>query len=337
MGVTIADVATRAGVSKTTVSRVLNGKGEINENTVLKVRKAISELGYVPSAGAVGLARGTTQMVGMLVPDLAWAWAGIVQAVVETLEAEGFGLRMLTWNRGEESLRRLGLQVAAKSFDGLLVIEPEGALGAITELHEAGLPVVLIDDRFQRPGFPHVATTNREGGEQAARHLLDLGRRRPLVVTGPEEYGCTRERLDGFVDVYTEAGIELGQRSIIRGDFYFDGGRSAVAQALADGVEFDAVFAHNDPSAAGALAALHEAGLRIPRDVAVVGFDDVELASYTYPGLTTIRQPMREMGEAAARLLLDHVRRSPEAAPSRIIPTSLVIRGSTLEPKPNPN
>ncbi|MFM9583583.1 LacI family DNA-binding transcriptional regulator [Streptomyces caniscabiei] len=336
MGVTIADVAARAGVSKTTVSRVLNAKGEISEDTVLRVRQAISELGYVPSAGAVGLARGTTQMIGMLVPaDLAWAWAGIVQSVVETLETEGFGLRMLTWNRGEESLRRLGLQVAAKSFDGLLVIEPEGALGSITELHDAGLPVVLIDDRFQRPGFPYVATTNREGGEQAARHLLDMGRRRPLVVIGPEEYGCTQERLGGFVDVYAQAGIELDQRSILGGDFLFDTARSAVAHSIADGVEFDAVFGHNDPMAAGVLAALHEAGLRIPQDVAVVGFDDVELASYTYPALTTIRQPMREMGEAAARLLLDHVRRSPEAAPSRIIPTSLVIRGSTSEPSSN--
>ncbi|MFF5522640.1 LacI family DNA-binding transcriptional regulator [Streptomyces coeruleorubidus] len=335
MGVTIADVASRAGVSKTTVSRVLNGKGEISEDTVSRVRKAISELGYVPSAGAVGLARGTTQMIGMLVPDLAWVWSGIVQAVVETLEAEGFGLRMLTWNRGEESLRRLGLQVAAKSFDGLVVIEPEGAMGYITELHEAGLPVVLIDDRFQRPGFPYVATTNREGGAQAARHLLEIGRRRPLVVTGPEVFGCTRERLGGFVDVYAQAGIEIDPRGIVCGDFQFEDSRSAVAGALADGLEFDAVFAHNDPTAAGALTALHEAGLSIPQDVAVVGFDDAELASYTYPALTTIRQPMREMGEAAARLLLDHVRRSPEAAPSRTIPTSLVIRGSTLQPSPN--
>lgn len=335
MGITIADVAARAGVSKTTVSRVLNGKGEIHENTVLKVRKAISELGYVPSAGAVGLARGTTQMIGMLVPDLAWVWSGIVQAVVDTLESEGFGLRMLTWNRGEESLRRLGLQVAAKSFDGLLVLEPEGALGYITELHESGLPVVLIDDRFQRPGFPYVTTTNREGGEQAARHLLEIGRRRPLVVTGPEAYGCTRERLGGFVDVYAQAGIELDPRSIVCGDFQFENSRNAVAQALADGVEFDAVFGHNDPSAAGVLAALHGAGLEIPRDVAVVGFDDVELASYTYPALTTIRQPMWEMGEAAARLLLDHVRGSPEAAPSRTIPTSLVIRGSSFQPNVN--
>jgi LacI family transcriptional regulator len=274
-------------------------------------------------------------MIGMLVPDLAWAWAGIVQAIVETLEAEGFGLRMLTWNRGEESLRRLGLQVAARSFDGLLVIEPEGAMGYITELHEAGLPVVLIDDRFQRPGFPYVATTNREGGAQAARHLLDIGRRRPLVVTGPETFGCTRERLDGFVDVFAEAGIELDQRSIICGDFQFERCRSAVKRALADGLDFDSVFAHNDPSAAGVLAALHEGGLWIPQDVAVVGFDDVEMASYTYPALTTVRQPMQEMGEAAARLLLDHVRGSPEAAPSCVIPTSLVIRGSTLQPGSN--
>ncbi|WP_333736394.1 LacI family DNA-binding transcriptional regulator [Streptomyces sp. IBSBF 2806] len=345
MGVTIADVAARAGVSKTTVSRVLNGKGEINENTALKVRKAISELGYVPSAGAVGLARGTTQMIGMLVPDRARAWPGVVRAVVDTLETEGFGLRMLTWDRGEESLRRLGLQVAAKSFDGLLVTEPEDAMGYITELHEAGLPVVLIDDRLQRPGFPCVAATDREGGAQAARHLLEIGRRRPLVVTGPERFGSTRERLGGFVDVYAEAGIEIGRRSIVPGDSDpdsdsdsgsdFERGRGAVGRARAEGVEFDSVFAHSDPSAAGVLAALHEAGLWVPQDVAVVGFDDLETASYTYPALTTVRRPVREMGEAAARLLLDHVRGSPKAAPSCIVPTSLVVRGSTSQPGSN--
>ncbi|WP_327633042.1 LacI family transcriptional regulator [Kribbella sp. NBC_00482] len=329
MGVTIADVAARAGVSTTTVSRVLNGRGEINEKTASRVRQAIADLSYVPSAGAVGLRRGTAQMVGMLVPDLAWVFSGIVQGVVDALETEGFGLRMLTWNRGEESLRRLGLQVAAKSFDGLLVIEPEGALGYITELHEAGLPMVLIDDRFPRPGFPYVSTTNRQGGEQAARHLLEIGRRRPLVITGPKVYGCSQDRLGGFVDVYAQDGLELDERRIIWGDFQFESSRLAVGRALAEGVEFDSVFAHNDPSAAGVLAALHAAGREVPGDVAVVGFDDIEMASYTYPTLTTIRQPMREMGQAAARLLLDHVRKSPDAAASRIIPTSLVVRGST--------
>ncbi|WP_200308620.1 LacI family DNA-binding transcriptional regulator [Streptomyces adelaidensis] len=335
MAVTIADVATRAGVSKTTVSRVLNGKGEINETTVLKVRRAIAEMGYVPSAGAVGLARGSTQVIGMLVPELTWAWTGtVVQAVADTLEREGFGMRLLTGNRGEDSLRRLGAQVAAKSFDGLLVIEPEGTLGYIAKLHESGLPVVLIDDRGHRPGFPYVEAANRQGGEQAAHHLLEIGRRRPLVVTGPEAYGCTRDRLAGFADILAQAGIVLDERRVLSGGFLFEGGRAAVGQWLADGVEFDSVFVHNDSSAAGVLVALHEAGLEVPRDVAVVGFDDVELASYTYPALTTIRQPMGEMGEAAVRMLLDHVRGSPGAAASCTLATSLVVRGSTQQPVP---
>ncbi|WP_416983458.1 LacI family DNA-binding transcriptional regulator [Streptomyces sp. T028] len=336
MAITIADVASRAGVSKTTVSRVLNGKGEIQEATVLRVREAISELGYVPSAGAVGLARGSTQVIGMLVPEMSWAWTGtVVQAVLDTLEREGFGMRLLTGNRGEESLRRVGVQVAAKSFDGLLVIEPEGTLGYIAELHASGLPVVLIDDRGHRPGFPYVETTNREGGEQAARHLLEIGRRRPLIVTGPEGYGCTQERLAGFVDAFAEAGIAVDGRGIFSGGFLFEGGRAAVRRALADGVAFDAVFAHNDASAAGVVVGLREAGLEIPRDVAVVGFDDVELASYTYPALTTIRQPMREMGESAVRMLLEHVRGSPQAAASCSLATSLVVRGSTVQPTPS--
>ncbi|MEU6259586.1 LacI family DNA-binding transcriptional regulator [Streptomyces sp. NPDC047043] len=336
MAITIADVASRAGVSKTTVSRVLNGRGEIQEATVLRVREAISELGYVPSAGAVGLARGSTQVIGMLVPEMSWAWTGtVVQAVLDTLEREGFGMRLLTGNRGEESLRRVGVQVAAKSFDGLLVIEPEGTLGYIAELHASGLPVVLIDDRGHRPGFPYVETTNREGGEQAARHLLEIGRRRPLIVTGPEGYGCTQERLAGFVDAFAEAGIAVDERGIFSGGFLFEGGRAAVRRALADGVAFDAVFAHNDASAAGVVVGLREAGLEIPRDVAVVGFDDVELASYTYPALTTIRQPMREMGESAVRMLLEHVRGSPQAAASCSLATSLVVRGSTVQPTPS--
>ncbi|MER6187129.1 substrate-binding domain-containing protein [Streptomyces sp. NPDC001652] len=240
-------------------------------------------------------------------------------------------MRMLTVNRGEESLRRLGLRVAAKSFDGLLVIEPEGALGAIAEVDGAGLPVVLMDDRFQRPGFPYVATTNLESGGQAVRHLLDLGRRRPLMVTGPDEYGCTRERLRGFVDVCARAGIEPDQHSIIGGDFLFDSSRGAVAQARADGVEFDAVFGRNDPSADGVLTALHEAGLTIPRDVAVAGFDDVVHLSGTDD------RPPADAGdgEVAASLLLDHVRDRPRPPPSRTIPTSLVIRGSTSQPGPN--
>ena len=152
MPITIADVAARAKVSKTTVSRVLNGKGELDESTAARVRKVIEELGYVPSSRAVGLARGRTRVVGMLVPSLTWPWIGeVLQGAVDVLETERYGLLLFTCNRGEESMRQFGAQVSAKSFDGLLVIEPEGTLDYIATLHARGLPVVLIDDRDIQP------------------------------------------------------------------------------------------------------------------------------------------------------------------------------------------
>ena len=336
MPITIADVAAHAGVSKTTVSRVLNGKGELNAATAARVRQVIEELGYVPSAGAVGLARGRTQIVGMLIPSMTWPWIGeVLQGVVDVVESEGFGLLLFTCNRGEESLRRFAQQVSAKSFDGLLVIEPEGTLDYITELHSAGLPVVLIDDRGHQPRFPSVATTDRAGGASAARHLLELGRRRPLVITGPTSFGCVQERLAGFTEAWSESAAPMAAQQVVHGDFTYEGGRHAIRSTL-DTVgdpdqpaPFDAVFAHNDLSAAGALAELRARGLRVPQDVAVVGFDDVPLASQTDPPLTTVHQPLRGMGAAAARLLLAHFRGEPLPSTPTVLPTSLIVRDST--------
>jgi LacI family transcriptional regulator len=330
MPITIADVAAQAGVSKTTVSRVLNGKGELDIATATRVRRVIDELGYVPSARAVGLARGRTRIVGMLVPSLMWPWIGdVVQGAVDVLESDSYGLLLFTCNRGEESMRQFATHVSAKSFDGLLVIEPENQLGYIAELHERGLPVVLIDDRGHQPQFPSVATTNRDGGEAAARHLIGIGRRRPLVITGIDAFGCTQERLDGFREEYAAIGVRLDSRRIVEGDFTFDCGRLAVKRALADGLEFDAIFAHNDLSAVGAMLAVRESGRRVPDDIAVVGFDDVPAAAHADPPLTTVRQPLRQMGAAAARMLLAHFAGAPMPMEPNVIPTTLVVRGST--------
>jgi LacI family transcriptional regulator len=330
--ITMADVASRAGVSKTTVSRVLNGKDDLDPATAARVRQVIDELGYVPSAGAVSLARGRTRVVGMLVPSLTWPWVGeVLQGVVDVVEAEGYGLLLFSASRGEESILRFASKVSAKSFDALVVIEPEGTLEYLAELHRKGLPVVLIDDRGNRPEFPSVSPTNREGGESAARHLLDLGRRRPVIVTGPEGLGCTRDRLDGFAAVYADAGMPVDAGCVVGGDFTFDGGREAVRRLTADGVAFDAVFAHNDLSAAGALRALSEASLRVPEDVAVVGFDDVPLASYTEPPLTTVRQELRQMGETAARMLMGYFDGTAMPTAPVMLPTTLIVRGSTSD------
>ncbi|WP_067503197.1 LacI family DNA-binding transcriptional regulator [Actinoplanes sp. TFC3] len=331
MPITIADVAARAKVSKTTVSRVLNGKGELDESTAARVRAVIEELGYVPSSRAVGLARGRTRVVGMLVPSLTWPWIGeVLQGAVDVLETERYGLLLFTCNRGEESMRQFGAQVSAKSFDGLLVIEPEGTLDYIAGLHARGLPVVLIDDRDVQPGqIPSVGTTNFTGAGSAARHLLGLGRTKPLVVAGPERFGCTVQRLEGFATEYAEAGHPIPAEHVLPGDFTIDCGFEGVNAAIDAGREFDAVFAHNDLTAAGAMQAVLDSGRRVPQDVAIVGFDDIPLAAHTQPPLTTVHQPLREMGEAAARTLLAHFEGSPLPNRPTVIPATFTARASS--------
>lgn len=330
MPITMADVAARAGVSKTTVSRVLNGKDDIDPDTAARIRRVIDELGYVPSARAVSLARGRTRVIGMLVPSLTWEWVGeVLQGVVDVVEAEGYGLLLFSCTQGEESIRRFASQVSAKAFDGLVAIEPEGTLEYLTELHSGGLPVVLVDDRENRPQFPSVAPANREGGALAARHLLGAGRQRPLVVMGPRQLGCSQERLVGFADTYRRAGIEIDESHMVDGEFTFEAGHRSVSQALALGTDFDCVFAHNDLSAAGALRSIREAGLRVPDDIAVVGFDDVPLARYTEPTLTTVHQPLRKMGERATRMVMALLDGASVADAPEVLQTALVVRGST--------
>ncbi|WP_434599625.1 LacI family DNA-binding transcriptional regulator [Streptomyces sp. A5-4] len=326
MRVTITDVAREAAVSKTTVSRVLNTRADVDSGTAALVREVIDALGYVPSSGAVGLARGTSRTVAMLTPPLTWPWMGeVLQGVADTVEAAGYGLLLFTCNRGPDSVRHFASQVSARAFDGLLVIEPENTLDTITAMQRRGLPVVLIDDRGHHPAFPSVATTNHEGGASAARHLLASGRTRPLVITGRRDFGCVRDRLAGFLDV-------MPTDLITEGTFTEASGRHGVERALAAngarGGHFDCVFAHNDLIAAGALRALRAAGRGVPEDVAVVGFDDIPMAQHTEPPLTTVRQPMRQMGETAARLLL--ARLDGETIPDVpvVLPTELVVRRS---------
>jgi LacI family transcriptional regulator len=329
MRVTIAEVARRARVSKTTVSRVLNNKGDVDAATAIRVREVIAATGYTPSARAVGLAKGRTQTIGLLVPSLTWPWIGeVLQGVADVLEAKGYGLLLNTVNRGAESLAQFARHVSANAFDGLLLIIPPDSMDYITTLHDSGLPMVLIDDRGEHPGFASVATSNREGGYDAATHLLGVGRTRLAMITGPAPFGCTRERIAGFRDALTASGIGFDDQLQVEGDFTRAGGLAGIRALLESGTRFDGLFAHNDLTAIGALDGLREAGCVVPDEVAVVGFDDITIAAHVQPALTTVRQPAREMGEAAANMLLSHL--AGEALPESplVVPTSMVIRES---------
>lgn len=329
MRVTIADVARTAAVSKTTVSRVLNGKGEVDSTTAERVRGVIAELGYVPSSRAVSLARGNSRTLAILVPSLGWPWiTQMLQGVSDTVEQAGYGLLLFTANRGEQSMAQFTSQVSARAFDGLLAIVPGHGMRTLETLHTQGLPVVVIDDQGQRPDLPCVATTNVAGGAAAAHHLLDSGRGNPLVVAGPPQYGCVQDRLAGFRSVLRERGVPRPAGLVVGSEFTLPSGQESVERALAEGRRFDSVFALNDQTAVGALRALRAAGRSVPDDVAVVGFDDLPLAMASDPQLTTVRQPMHAMGETAARLLLRHLDGTPLRTEPVILPTELVVRAS---------
>jgi LacI family transcriptional regulator len=331
MRVTIAHVALRAGVSKATVSRVLNGKGETDAATEARVRRVVKELGYVPSARAVSLAKGRTGVVGVLAPALTRPWlAQVMQGVVDSMENSGHGLMLFTRTRGDDSFRRFAGQVDANAFDGLLVIEPEETAPAVAAMASAALPVVLIGDRDAGPGIPAVASGNRPGARQAAEHLLSLGRHRPLVLAGPEGYDCTAERLEAFTGAFAEAGFPIPQQACFPGDYSGESGRVAVSRAVADGIEFDAVFTHNDLSASGVLQMLGMTGLPVPESVAVVGFDDAGHAALGAPALTAVRRPLRDMGAEAARMLASALAGAAVPDEPVEIATDLDVRESTV-------
>ncbi|HXH80801.1 LacI family DNA-binding transcriptional regulator [Nocardioides sp.] len=331
MAYTISDVAARAGVSKTTVSRVLNGKGDLHESTALRIRQVMEELGYVPSSRGVSRGGVRSSVVAMLVPSLSWPWVGdIVEGAVDVIEEHGLGIVLFTCNRTDQSMQRFASRVSASTFDGLLVINQEGTLDYIGGLHTRSRPVIVIDDRMSNGRFPSVSTTNETGARQAAEHLLALGRRQPLVVSGIPGLRCTDERLSGFLDTYAAAGLPVPPDRIAPGEFTFASGAEAVERLVAEAIAFDAVFAANDLSAAGALASVQAAGLRVPEDVAVIGFDDVPLAARTTPALSTVQQPCREMGRAAASMLMQYLDGSAALATDVVLPTTLVVRGSTL-------
>ncbi len=330
---TINDIARRAGLSKASVSRALNGKQDVDPDTRQRVMKLATQMGYVPSASARALSNGRSNCLGLLVPTLTWPWIlEVLRGVAAEIESSGYSLILYTTAEGEESERAFMSQVVpAGAVDGLALVIPLGMLDYVERLAKGGLPVVVVDDRGHYPDLPTVATTNVEGGRTATRHLHEQGRQRIAMLNGPHDFGCNRERLEGYKSALKEAGLRFDPRHVIDSDFKETGGASAMSALLEADPRLDAVFVANDIMAFGAMRALRSAGRLIPDDVAVVGFDDVPASAMTHPPLTTIRQPLYEMGRTAASMVMAAVRGEPIA--QRIeLPTSLVIRESSRKP-----
>lgn len=338
---TLEAVAERAGVSRATVSRVVNGGSGVREVLVEKVRRAVDELGYVPNQAARTLVTRRTGAVAVIVAEPETKvftnpfFAEQLLGISRELTAHDLQLVLLLVE-GNADYDRVGRYLAGGHVDGALLfsLHDEDPLPAITR--RIGIPTVFGG----RPGWRdaegdrsilYVDTDNRGGAREAVRHLLSLGRSRIATITGPMDQTASADRLDGFHDLLMDADPQL----VVEGDFTEAGGARAMAVLLDRVPDLDGVFVASDLMASGALRLLRERGRRVPRDVAVVGFDDVtSVAELTDPPLTTVRQEIAEMGRLMVRLLLrDLDRRAKGDGPGRpltslVIPTRLIRRAT---------
>jgi LacI family transcriptional regulator len=307
---TIQDIARLAGVSKATVSRVLNHHPSVSPAIYERVRRVIDEHGFVPNATATGLAGGKTHLIGVLTPPLTWpAIPEMLRGIAEYIEDTPYEMVLYSIrferNHSEVLDRILSMRMAC----GLVAILPGELFPRLIKRFHEGLPLVLIDDQKKPAAIPRVSIDNRAGAYQATRYLLELGHRRIALIQGPQEYYCVMQRTQGYMQALQEAGVAIDRALFLQGRFDVPSGREC-AKALFSSERSswpDAIFASNDQMAYGVLDVAEQMGIRIPEDISLVGFDDNILSARVHPPLTTIRQPFFEMGCKAVELLLAQV------------------------------
>lgn len=329
---TIYDVARLAGVSTATVSRALNDTGQIAPATRGSIKAAVAQLGYRPNRIARSLATRSTQTIALLLPDITNPLYGeLVRGVQElALEHEYTTLLCTTDGDPEREERYLDL-LRAKQVDGALVDGLVTTADRIGRFVRDGFPIVCLDRDVTSGEVPVVQVDNRRGAFLATEHLLGLGHRRIAHVRGPAA-GIADERLGGYREAHAAAGVAVAPELVADGGWTSDDGFGAVRRLLDARSGFTAVFAANDLAALGVLAALAQAGLRVPDDVSVVGFDDLRLVEYACPPLTTVRQPADEIARRATEILLQAVRGGEHGGGRHLFEPRLVVRASAAPP-----
>lgn len=331
MPTTIAEVAARAGVSIATVSRVLAGMPGARPETRERVLAVARELRYRPSGVAQSLKRRATRTLGLIITDIANPFfPDLVRAVEDAAREAGY--TVLLCNGADDPEREAAYLelLASRRVDGMIV-----ASSALTERHgrwlaTAPLPAVLVNCADAEGRLPAILSDSRDGGRQAATHLLGLGHRQLGHIRGPRPHAAAAERHAGVLDALADAGVDQRTLIVVEGDGHVAGGERAARELLRLGPNTTAMACYNDLTAIGALRAVRALGLAAPGDVSVVGFDDIDLARYVDPPLTTIAQQTEHMGRWAVRALIGGDGPSPGA---EMLPVHLVVRGSTAPPR----
>jgi LacI family transcriptional regulator len=328
--VTIADVATLAGVSKTTVSHVLSGNRPVSTDTRTRVELAIDELGYRPDGIARSLRTRRTHMVALIIPDLTNPFYPSLARGLEQ-EMSGNGYRAFICNSDGDTEQELGFlaEVCDRRVDGIVIDSFHLTAEDVLPITRDQVPVVWIGGSpGARPAFDSVRSDDEHGAFAATTHLIERGHRSIAMIDGPAGSGASRR--DGYLRALSEAGLAPVPRSPLRSDWTREAGAAALPRLVDRSSPPSAVFCANDRTAIGVLDAAHELGIRVPEDLAVVGFDDIEEAAMTTPPLTTVGNPALETGHEAARLLGERMS-GAFRGPARAItlPATLVVRATT--------
>ena len=324
VNVTIRDVAARAGVSVATVSRVFNQKGPIRQETVRRVMDVAGEMQYVPHAGARSLSTRSTRTIGVVLPDLHGEFfSEVIRGIDLAARENGYHL-LLSGSHADRDEMRAVVQAVRGLVDGLIVMSPDLDPAALCAELPLGVRAVLLNAKVE--GRPSITIDNSAGARDVVRHLASLGHTHLAFITGPARNADAEQRRRGFRSGARALGLECVE---VAGDFTEDSGYEAAKQVLAMKPRPTAVFAANDSMAIGALSGFRDAGVRVPDGIALVGFDDIPIARFLDPPLTTVKVPIAELGRRGLQLLiadLDDSNGRPQS-PSRL-ETSLVVRRS---------
>jgi LacI family transcriptional regulator len=307
--ITIQDIARLAGVSKATVSRVLNQKSNVDPMTRERILRIIEQHNFVPNIAATGLAGGRSRLIGVLVPSFTWPFIPeIMRGISNVIEKTSFELILYSISDvNHEKVRNEVIDhiMETNLTSGLLAVFPGPSSYYLSHLHKPEFPVVLLDDQsLPLRNIPWVGINNRQGAYEATKHLILLGHHRIAHIQGPLKYQVSQDRYQGYCEALQEAGMAIDPSLVMEGNFMPSSGRSC-ARAFFDLIDRPtAIFAASDYLAYGVIAAAEEYNLRIPLDLALVGFDDIASSAHIRPPLTTVRQPFYEMGQCAINVLL---------------------------------
>jgi LacI family transcriptional regulator len=331
--VTIIDVAEEAGVSYSTVSRVVNNKTYVKPETRTRVLQAMTRLGYQANLHARSLAGGRSNVIGLLVVDLTTQYVGeIIRGIDDVLTANQYELMLYTTHRRKTKESAYVNMMARGLADGLLIVLPRDPDAYLKSLRQRDFPYVLIDQFGVDETDLTVTAANRDGGYEATKHLIELGHRRIGIITGWMDMVSARDRLDGYRAALADYDLPYDENLVFEGDFTQSCGFYGTNHLLDLEQPPTAIFASSDLIAMGVMDAVRSRDLKIPANISVIGFDDIPMSAVLAPRLTTISQPLTEMGYKATQMLLNLIQRPEEKQCSIVLPTKLILRESTARP-----